>query len=133
MEPITTGAVIMIVNYLAGKAFDKAFDTATEEFAKEGVSWLKSIFFKRDGSPKQELEDLQNNPDDELNKESAVLAIRKGLRAEPHAEEWVQYIAEAIRRKEAGSSQYTVVNQSKNVSTAPIKAGGNVTLGDNNG
>lgn len=132
MEPITTAAVATIVSYLAGKAFDKAFDTTTEEFTKDSISWLKSVFFREDGKPKKKLEKLQKDPQDELNHESAALAIRKRVRDDPRAEKWVQEIAEVIESKKARGEQVITISHSKNVNTGHIQAGRDNIIGDNN-
>lgn len=127
MDPDTT-EIFTLVSYLGGKGFDKAFDTAAGEFTKDSISWLKSIFFKEDNKPKEVLEDLQKDSQDKIYQDAAVLTIKKGLRENPKAEKWVQEIVDVIKSKQA----MTIISHSKNVSTAPIQTGGNVTFGDNN-
>lgn len=132
MEPITTTAIITLVSYLGGKAFDKAFDTATEEFTKGSIDWLRTIFFKEDGKPKEVLENLQQNPQDEYNQESAVLAVKKGVRDNPGAESWVQEIAAVIEGKKAKGEQVITISHSKNVNTGHMQSGRDNIIGDNN-
>jgi hypothetical protein len=130
MDPLTLTAISLVVSNLAQKAFDKSFETATEEVTKSSFEWLKSLFFKQDGSPKEELKELRANPTDSLNQDSAALVIKKSLRDEPDAEKYLTEIAKFIKDKGEVGSQHNIIQHSKNVNTGSVTTSGNFNIGD---
>jgi hypothetical protein len=131
MDPITTTAISLVVSNLAKQAFDSFFNTTTEEVTKSSLEWLKSIFFEKDGNPKEELTDLQNNPEDPLNKDAAELIIKKNIRKEPSNEKYLIEIADYIKSATPANNQHNTIQYSKNVNTGAVNASGNVNIGDN--
>jgi len=129
MDPITTTATIKVVSYLAGKAFEEAFDTTVGEFTQDSINWLKTIFFKKDGQQKEVLENLQNNPSSPARQNAAKAAIESELEDNPQAK---KYLLELFKAIEAKSGSNPSILNSKNVNTGTIHSNGNVTIGDNN-
>jgi hypothetical protein len=132
MEPITTAAITTLVSYLGTKIFDKSFDTVTQEFTKDGVQWLKSVFYRSDNTPKDVLIELKTQPNDEHNLQAAEIAVAKSLKDNPDAEVWLKEMVELIKAKEVKGESVRVVN-SKNVNTGKVDTGGgNFIIGDSN-
>jgi len=129
MDPITIAATTKIVSYLAGKAFEEAFETTVGEFTQDSIDWLKTIFFKNNSQPKEVLENLQNKPDSPARRTAAVAAIESELEDNPQAE---RYLMELVKAIEAMSGNNTTISNSKNVNTGTIHSNGNVIIGDNN-
>jgi len=129
MDPITIAATTKIVSYLAGKAFEEAFDTTVGEFTQDSINWLKTVFFKKDGLQKEVLENLKNKPDSPARRNAAVAAIESELEDNPQGE---KYLMELVKAIEAKSASNTNISNSKNVNTGTIHSSGNVTFGDTN-
>ena len=128
MDPITIAATTKIVSYLAGKAFEEAFETTVGEFTQDSIDWLKTIFFKNNSQPKEVLENLQNKPDSPARRTAAVAAIESELEDNPQGE---KYLIELVNAIEAKSGSNINISNSKNINTGTIHSSGNVTFGDN--
>ena len=129
MDPITIAATTKIVSYLAEKAFEEAFETTVGEFTQDSIDWLKTVFFKNNGQPKEVLENLQNKPASLARRNAAVAAIESELEDNPQGE---KYLMELVKAIEAKSDSNTNISNSKNVNTGTIHSNGNITFGDNN-
>lgn len=130
MEPFITTAITLIIADLGKQALGTAFETFNKELSKDSYNWIKSVFFKQDGDPKEILTDLQTNPEDSLNVESAELEIKKSLRSQPNAKQWLIEIAKALEEKKPENTQSTTIQNSKNINTGSVNASGDFNIGD---
>lgn len=121
-----------VAGYLANTLKNnKSVNDFFSDFGTAAVAWVRPLFLKEDGQPKEVIEDLQKDPEDKLNTDAVENTLAKALKKDPSAEEMLRAIYEAIQAK-AAAGQTITITHSKNVVTGNIKAGGNVTVGDNN-
>ncbi|MBP6812035.1 MAG: hypothetical protein KA138_10975 [Saprospiraceae bacterium] len=131
MEP-TTAMIGTVVGYLAKKLKDnKSVQGFFDDFTKATVDWIRPIFLKDDGNPKDIIEDLKSDPDDNLNTDAIENAIAKALKKEPDLTQQLKAMYEQLQAKATTDKSINIIN-SKNVVTGTIHAGGSVTIGDNN-
>ncbi len=133
MESVTSMAMIStVVGYLSNKIkADGALSDFFGDFTDETVKWLRPIFLKDDGEPKDIIEDLKDAPNDKLNTDAVEIAIAKAIKKEPELEQQLKAMYEQLQAMAANDKSINIIN-SKNVVTGSIKAGGSVIVGDNN-
>ena len=129
MDPFTIVAATKIVSFLGEKAFEEVFETTVSEVTQDGIKWIKSLFFQKDGQPKEVLERLQEKPSSLARQNAAKAVIESELEDNPQVE---KYLIELVKAIEAKSGNRSSISNSKNVNTGTIHSGGNVTFGDNN-
>lgn len=126
MEPITTSIIGAALIDLVKTGALKAFDKGSEQIGENSANWLKSIFFKND-KPKVIVESMLNEPNSrELQKKIDTL-VECDLEDNPLNKGYFDYLSKAY--KSTTISNNTI--NSKNISNAPINAGGDVKIGDN--
>ena len=131
MEP-TTAMIGTVVGYLAKKLKDnKSVQDFFDDFTKATVDWIRPVFLKDDGNPKDIIEDLKSEPDDNLNTDAVENAIAKALKKEPDLMQQLKAMYEQLQVKATTDKSINIIN-SKNVVTGTIHASGSVTIGDNN-
>ncbi|NTV45147.1 MAG: hypothetical protein HGB11_01160 [Chlorobiales bacterium] len=126
MEPITTALITSLVTYLSTHLVDKAFETAVDEFTKDGITKMKSLFHK-DKKPTETLQRLQEKPESPGRQKAVEAAITEELEENPDA---INVLKEIVKQIEAKSGGNTVIG-SKSVNTGTI-IGRDVHLGDKN-
>lgn len=133
MEPITTTVIIStIVGYLAKKLKDnKTFQDFTNDFTSATINWIRPIFLKDDGAPKEALEKLATNPESESKKKTIEGILEGELEDNPNAKAHLQEIYDLIKAKESKGESISIVN-SKNVVVGNNIVQGNFIVGDNN-
>lgn len=133
MEPVTTTiAISTVVGYLAKKLKDnKSVQSFFNDFTEASVNWIRPIFLRQDGSPKDVLSDLQVNPDSNAQQDVVKSTIAVALEKNSQAESIVREMAAIIQSKKDKGESITI-SSSKNVNTGTVSAGGNVMFGDNN-
>lgn len=133
MEPITTtAAVAAIVTYLAKKLKDdKSVSAFLNDFTEASINWIRPVFLKDDGSEEKIVQKLKEAPESEAKQNTLKAAILSELEDNPNATKWLYEMVATINKKESNEKSMNITN-SKNVVTATIHAGGNVTVGDNN-
>ncbi len=125
MAIITTAAITLLVNKLAEKGFDKAFDNTVEKLSADALAWIKKLFTK-EGVSRQEIIDLQLKPDSPARRNAVGTILERDLEDNPHNKQYLEEIFEKLTK-----SEVHVVN-SKNVNTGNINSqGGDIRIGDN--
>lgn len=124
--------IATVVGYLAKTLKDnKSIQGFFSEFSTATVDWIRPLFLKDDGQPKEVLENLQENPESKagqsLAKSTLAFALEKNAAATAHLE--AMYAA--LQQKATKNDSISIIG-SKNVVTGEIKAGGNVIVGDGN-
>lgn len=132
MEPVTTTAMIgTVVGYLAKTLKEnKSVEDFFNDFTEATVGWIRPLFLK-DDEPKEIVADLKADPDDKLNRDAVENAIAKAVRKNSDLEQHLKAIYEQLQTQATTDKSINIIN-SKNVVTGKIKAGGIVTIGDNN-
>lgn len=133
MEPITTTAMIStVVGYLAKKLKDnESVQDFFSDFTEATINWIKPIFIKEDEKPKELIQDLQADPDDELNIVAVENALAKALRNNLEAQEHLKVMYDSLQQKADQGESISIVN-SKNVNTGKVNTGGgDFRQGDN--
>jgi hypothetical protein len=136
MEPVTTSVVIAsIVGYLAKSLNeDKSIKKFLGDFSEATIKWIRPLFLKEDGKPKEVIKDLQEAPEEKLNLQAAEIELQKAVKKEPELEQHLREIYRQINQKaEQGDQKAIEIIKSKNVNVGNISAGGNVHIGDNKG
>jgi hypothetical protein len=128
MEPITNTAIITLLSYWGGKAFNKAFDTIATEYTKDGIKWLKSLFFDKE-QPNEILKKYEEKPDSQARQNVIKATIETELEDNPDAK---RYLLEIVKGIEAKTGNSTSIINSKNVNTGTINSGDSTIIGDNN-
>lgn len=129
MDQVTLTAITTLLSYWGGKSFDKVFDTATGEFTKGSISWLKSLFFK-DRKPTEILKQFEEKPNS-LARENAVKAvIELELEENPNSKKLLQELVLAIEAK--SNINVKAINSKNIVVSDKMQAGGSIVVGDNN-
>lgn len=133
MEPVTTSKMVgAVAGYLAQTLKDqRSVQDFFSDFTDAAVQWVRPLFLTDDGQPKEVIEDLQQDPEDKLNTDAVENTLAKALKKDPSVEAMLRAMYETIQAKAAAGQTISIVH-SKNVVTGTIKAGGNVTIGDNN-
>lgn len=129
MEP-TSAMITAVVGYMAKKLKDnRSVNELFDDFTDKTTRWIRKVLFKEDNQPKEVLEDLKDDPEDELNTKAAENTLAKALRKDPEAGEYLKTMYELLQQK-AAKGESISIEKSKNVNTGTIQAGGNVTIGD---
>ena len=133
MEPVTTSKMVgAVAGYLAQTLKEqRSVQDFFSDFTDAAVQWVRPLFLKEDGQPKEIIEDLQKDPEEKLNTDAVENTLAKALKKDPSVEAMLRAMYETIQAK-ASAGQTIAIVRSKNVVTGNIKAGGNVTVGDNN-
>lgn len=123
----------IVATYLGIKILDGSLEALGAELSKGAISWVKTLFFNEDDTPKPVLEDLKNDPDDEDNKTEVRTVLAKAVKKEPTTEQWLQEI-HALLQKQANAGDKTAVKiiNSKNTLVGNTITGGIVNVGDRN-
>lgn len=133
MEPTEAFTLTQVALYIGSKLLDGSLETLGSELSKGAISWVKTLFFNEDDTPKPVLEDLKNDPDDEDNKIEVRTVLSKAVKKDPTTEQWVQEIHALLQKQaSAGDTSAVSIINSKNVATGTIHAGGNIHIGDSN-
>lgn len=113
MEPITTTvAISTIVGYLAKKLKDnKSIQGFFDDFTEATVNWIKPIFIREDGSPKDSLKDLQENPDSKAQQNVVKGNLEVALEKNPQAASFLQDMLKVIREKDPTAPQGNIITQ----------------------
>lgn len=129
MEPIT---ISLIVGYLAKKLKDnKTFQDFTSDFTSATVNWIRPLFLKDDGTPKEALEKLAANPESESRQKMIQASLEAELEENPKAKEYLQEMYRVIKEKEFKGEAIKITN-SKNVLIGDNSVQGDFIVGDNN-
>lgn len=124
---ITTVALTALLTNLASKGLEKAFETGGEKITEGALSWIKSLFFKKD-EPKNIMKELQQAPDNPELLNKAVAIIQNSVEDDPKHLKFITEILEKVPR------QTINVANSKNVNIGNINSGGGyIRIGDTNG
>jgi hypothetical protein len=132
MEPVSTSIMVgSVVGYLAKKLKDnKSVESFFADFTGATVDWIRPLFLTEDGKNKEIIVDLLEEPTEKLNTDAVENALNKQVRREPELEAKLKALYDAMQAKPNNGG--ITISHSKNVVTGTIKAGGNVTIGDNN-
>lgn len=110
MEP-TSALIGTFVGYLASYLKEReSFKEFIGEFTDATISWIKPLFLKEDDEPTKEIEDLQKNPDDEINKTDVKTKLAKYLRDNPSHLSSLKKALQELDKQEADWAK-KVVNQ----------------------
>ncbi len=134
MEPATTTAMIgTVVGYLAKKFKEnKSVKDFFKDFTDATVAWIRPLFLKENEEEKEIIEDLKAEPDDKLNTDAVENALAKALKKEPALAQQLQAMYEQLQEKAKTDKSINNIINSKNIVIGNIKAGGSITIGDNN-
>lgn len=126
MEPLTTSAMIgAIVAYLGTKlSKDKSVNSFLSEFTGATVEWIKPLFLQEDGTEKEMLQKLKENPESKARKKAVESALEIELEEAPEAEQYIKEMYEKIQKTEEGKGITNTVINSKNVNTGNVNTGG---------
>lgn len=121
-----------IANYLAGKIKkSKALDSFFEEFTEASINWIRPIFLKEDVTPKEVLQNLMDEPEDDLNLSDVSNAIQRKLRKNPDSRQLVQDIYNVIKAKE-GEQKSINISGGNNALGNINATKSNIIIGNNN-
>lgn len=132
MEPITTSAMIGgIVTYLGTQlAKNKSIKEFISDFTGATVNWIRPLFLKDDGTEKEQIQQLKENPESEARKSAVESILKIALEDDPNKENFIKEIFEKISKTEEGGKIVNTITNSKNVNIGDINAGGDVHIGD---
>ena len=132
MEPITPSAMIgTVVGYLAKKLKDNAsIQEFFSDFTSATVDWVKPLFLKDDGQPKEMLQQLQSKPDSEARQNVVKSTLEAALEDNATLEEKLKDLHKAVVEKSGLVS--SGISNSGNMVNGPIHSGGTVIVGNNN-
>jgi len=99
MEPITTS---LIVAYLAKKLKDnKTFQDFASDFTSATFNWIRPLFLKDDGEPKEVLEKLKANPESESRQKMVQAILESEMEDNPQAKDYLEEMYQVIKAKES--------------------------------
>jgi len=105
MEPVTA-MIGTVVGYLAKKLQDnKSVKDFFNEFTDATVAWIKPIFLKEDGEPKEELQKLEQNPGSESKQALVKAKLASELEDQPELAEQLRALYAAIQSKPGNITQ----------------------------
>ena len=108
MEP-TSALIGTFVGYLAKYLKErKNFKEFIGEFTDATISWIKPLFLKEDNEPTKEIEDLQKNPDDDLNKADVTTKLAKFFRDNPSNLPLLEDALNQLHEKDSGMARKVV-------------------------
>lgn len=135
MEPITTAVMISgLVTYIGtqlakNESVKKLFNDCTDTT----VGFVDSLLFKPDGTEKEALQSLKENPTSKARQKKLTSEFEIALEEDKNAPKAIQELFDKISKTEEGGKIVTTITNSKNVITGSnITAGGNITIGDTN-
>ena len=128
MEPVTTTVMIGgIVAYLGKQlAQNKSLSNLVSKCTDATVNWTRKLFGMNNDQRPEPMKKLIENPDSEAKKSVVEGMILSELEDDPNVEKYIKDIFEQIKQTAEGAKII------KNIVNAPINAGGNVIVGDNN-
>ena len=102
MEPLTITALISTaVGYLAKKLKDnKSIQGFFDDFTEATVNWIKPIFIREDGTPKDVVKNLQEKPASPARQEAVKSTLAVAVEDNPQAEFMLREMLKVIQRKE---------------------------------
>lgn len=129
--PLATPAIIGgIVTYLGTQlAQNKSISGFISEFTGATVDWLKPLFLKEDGTEKEALKQLQENPSSKASQKAVESLFEFKLEQDPAtAEQHLQAMWKKISATEEGQRIHNTIINSTNVNTGNV--GGDVIQGN---
>ena len=113
MEPLTTTvAISTIVGYLAKKLKDnKSVQSFFDDFTEATVNWIKPIFIREDGTPKDSLKELQDNPDSKAQQNVVKSNLEAALEKNSQAESFLQDMLKVIQAKDPSAPKGNMITQ----------------------
>lgn len=127
MEPITTAAVAALTIKLAEKSVESAFENVGTKVSDSALKWFKSLFYKKSGEPKSNLEKIKQDPQSKENQAIVKAIIENSV--EDHVSNEI-FLKEILKSLPATTS----ISNYKNINTGSINSGGgDIHIGDNNG
>lgn len=132
MEPISitamvSGTVSFIVNRLSK---EKSFDELFNKLTTKSVQWLKSKLFQKDGSLKEDIEELKNNPKSKARIKQLEGSIEGDIEDDPQISKYLSELIEKMKETTDGADIVNQIINSKNVNTGDATVGGNFNIGD---
>ena len=119
-----------VVGYLAKTLKeDKSIKSFFKDFTDSAVNWIRPLFLKEDGNPKEVLLKLLENPDSIARQSGIKSTLEIALEEDSKAMIHLKAIYDVLQSKVA-QGQSIDIDNGKNINAGTITAGGNVTLGD---
>ncbi len=89
MEPITTVVLVNFLSHLAKVGLEKVVENIADNSTNKTRKWLKSLFYD-ENKPKQVLQNLKNNPENEDFKKNAVQILKDSIKENPEFEKYLK-------------------------------------------
>lgn len=128
MEPLTTTALISAVTtYLGAKLKEnESIDNFFNDFTEATVNWIKPLFLKDDGTEKEAIRKLKENPESEARNNMVKSILEVEIEDNPDSKSHLENMYQKIT--ESGGMN---IIASKNVNTGDVNTqGGDFRIGD---
>lgn len=125
---ITTVALTSLLTSLVNKGLEKTYDKAFDELSEGAIKWVKSIFCKEDGKPKNEVVKFLENPESKPKLTVLESIIESDIEDNPTNKLFIDEIIDKLSRIDNNIN----ITNSKNVSVGNVNTnGGDFKIGDN--
>lgn len=124
---ITTIALTSLLTKLVDKSLDKTIEKTGDKISDGAVKWVKTIFCKEDGEPKNEVGKFLENPESETKIALLKSMIASDVEDNPSNKIFFEEIIDKLSKIDNSIN----ISNSKNVNTGTINSGGgNIHFGD---
>lgn len=114
MEPVTSSAMVAtIVGYLAKTLNDnKSIQEFFKDFTNATVEWIRPIFLKEDGDPKDMLKTLKNKPESEPRQVAVRSALEIALEDDPSGKSFIEemYLKIIAKDEQNNNPEIRIIN-----------------------
>lgn len=126
MEPLGSSKMITeVVSYLGRKlSKENSLNNFFSDFTEATVDWIRPLFLKDDGSEKEFIQNLKENPKSSARKKAVESLLDIGIEENPAAINYIQEIYDKISKLEEGGKVVNNIINSKNVNTGNVNTGG---------
>lgn len=131
MEPVTSITMASaIAAYLAGKLkSNKSLDDFFRDLTDAGIAWIRPLFLKEDGQPKEPLQKLIEKPDSEIKQDALKAMIASSVEDEPAHIDHLREVYETIEKLRGNQGEQSVGNNSSgNIQMQHFSAGGDIQI-----
>jgi len=135
MEQVTTAAMVNeIATYLGERlAKNESLNRFLSDFTDATVKWIRPIFLKDDGTEKEVIKTLKENPGSQPRRKAVESAIEIELESSPDAIKYIEEIFKKISETGDLKNSTNDFSNSKNFNTGNINTkGGDFHIGDRN-